>query len=60
MTAQHGLPPSAREDSPNEARSWRVLAVGARPLGRIRGCWWDGGYRADLAVEAIERCGTLQ
>ena len=31
MTAQHGLPPSAREGSSNEARSWRIPAAGARP-----------------------------
>jgi hypothetical protein len=50
MTAQHGLPPSVREGSSNEARSWRILAAGARPLGRIRGCWWDGGYRSALVL----------
>jgi len=50
MTAQHGLPPSAREGCSNEARSWRIPAAGARPLGRIRGCWRDGGYRSALVL----------
>jgi len=52
MAAQLGLPPSAREGSSNEARSWRILAAGAGPLGRIRGCWWDGGYRSALVPGA--------
>ena len=26
------------------------MGTGARPLGRIRGCWWDGGYRSVLAL----------
>ena len=52
MTAQHGLPPSAREGSSNEARPWRILAAGARLLGRIGGCWRDGGYCSALVPGA--------
>ncbi|HNU94423.1 MAG TPA: type I restriction enzyme HsdR N-terminal domain-containing protein [Bacillota bacterium] len=26
------------------------MGTGARPLGRIRGCWWDGGYRSVMAL----------
>ena len=26
------------------------MGIGTRPLGRIRGCWWDGGYRSMLAL----------
>ena len=26
------------------------MGIGTRPLGRIRGCWWDGGYRSVLAL----------
>jgi hypothetical protein len=26
------------------------MGMGTRPLGRIRGCWWDGGYRSVLAL----------
>ncbi len=26
------------------------MGIGTRPLGRIRGCWWDGGYRSVLVL----------